>query len=438
MIKYKYFIFYRLYSMNILKQKVLDILKDKIQQTIPREKYLISLEKRISLPLIKVITWPRRVGKSYYLYMVLKYLLEHQKLVESQIFYVNKEWSEFFHLKDGEELELYFQECEIDTSQPFFVGIDEAQEILWFETFINNIQSKYHNAIIYITWSNSKLLSSKYATLLAGRYLEQRIYPLSISEFCSFGKKKLNTETLQEYFAYGALPQIVSIEDQQLKIEYLRWVYNTVFTKDIVEFFHLRKSSLLRKIHGYLFKELGNLFTANNIAKFFQSQKIQMSVDMVLDYLEYSKDAFLFHDIPRYDIKGKKLLEVNSKIYTFDLWIRNAVVGFDWLQEREKYLEHIVLSHLLLYGWEVYIGVLWDKEIDFIAIKWEKKWYIQVCYLLTDERVIEREFWNLLQIQDNHPKIVVSMDPVEYQNYEGIQHRSLLNFLEKLDDQALF
>jgi predicted AAA+ superfamily ATPase len=185
----------------------------------------------------------------------------------------------------------------------------------------------------------------------------------------------------------------------------------------------------------YFFKELGNHFTAQNIAKYFKSQHIKISVDSVLNYLSYAKSAFLFNDIERYNLKRKKVLEVNSKIYPFDVGIRNAVVGFNLMGEIEKFLELIILNHLLVQGYKVKVGNVGEQEIDFIIKRNNEIKYIQVRYMLTTQKVIEREFGNLLEIKDNYEKIVLNLDEVLSKEYQGIKHYNLIIFknLLKID-----
>jgi len=408
-------------------------LKEKISEVIFREKYLSNIEEILEIGLINVIVWPRRVWKSYFLYWVLKYLLENNKLDFSQIFYVNKEWAEFDEIIDYKKLnDLFNLNKKIDKEKTFFVWLDEVQEIEGWEKFVLSIYSQYKNAIIFITWSNSKLLSSKYSTLLSGRYLEKTIYPLSFKEFCQFSEKESDKKTFFEYLEFWGLPKIPFIKDKELRYDYLNWVYNTVFTKDVVEYFKIRNVWLLRKINKYLFKELWNMFTANNISKYFKNQKIKVSVDTVLNYLDYSKSAFLFNEVERYDLKWKKILEINSKIYPFDLGIRNSVVWFDIVWDIEKFLELVVLNHLLLNWYKVTVWVSDDKEIDFIANKGWEKLYIQVTYLFSSKKVIEREFWNLLEIPDNYEKIVLSLDDLPTSDYKWIKHYNILDYLQKV------
>ncbi|MDR0608284.1 MAG: ATP-binding protein [Candidatus Peribacteria bacterium] len=408
----------------------MDELFTKIKEVIPREKYLQNIDKLWESSLINLIVGPRRVGKSYFLYSVIDHLMKQKQLKKSQIFYVNKERNEFDEITTYQDLHQLFQKAKIATDEPFFVGLDEVQEIEGFEKFILNLFSKYHQAKIFITGSNSKLLSSKYATLFSGRYIEKTIYPLTFKEFCQFSQQEATKEMFNEYLEFGGLPQIPFISNKNLRYDYLNGVYNTVFTKDIVEFFKVRNVALLRKVNAYLFKEAGNFFTAQNIAKYFISQNITISVDSVLNYLNYSKSAFLFSDIERYDLKGKKILEVNSKIYPFDMGIRNAVVGFHLIGEIEKFLEIVVLHQLLVNGYEVKVGNTGEKEIDFIAKKGNEITYLQVCYLLSSQKVIEREFGNLLAIPDNYEKIVLSLDDFTSGEYKGVQHINVIEWLK--------
>ncbi|UFX82764.1 ATP-binding protein [Candidatus Absconditicoccus praedator] len=408
---------------------MMEQLFSKIDEVIIRQKYLQNIDKVLDLGLINIIVGPRRVGKSCFLYSVIDYLIKNTKLKKTQIFYVNKEWREFDNVKTYNDLVDLFEKSNINTNEIFFVGLDEIQEVEGFEKFVLDIFSKYKKAKVYVTGSNSKLLSSKYATLLSGRYREQIIYPLTFEEFLQFSKKEANKKTFYEYLEFGGLPKIPLINDTSLRYDYLNGIYNTVFTKDVVEFFGIRNVSLLRKINMYLFKELGNYFTAQNIKKYFKSQDIKVSVDTVLNYLDYSKSAFLFNDIQRYDLKGKKTLEINSKIYAFDLGIRNAIAGFSPVSDIEKLLELVVLNHLLADGYDVKVGNMQDKEIDFIAKKDNEIKYIQVCYLLSSKDVVDREFGNLLAIKDNYEKIVLSLDDFVNSDYKGIKHYNILDWI---------
>jgi predicted AAA+ superfamily ATPase len=192
----------------------------------------------------------------------------------------------------------------------------------------------------------------------------------------------------------------------------------------------VRNVSLLRKINFYIFKELWNHFTALNISKYFKSQQISVSVDSVLNYLNYSKSAFLFNDVERFDLKGKKILEINSKVYAFDLWIRNSIVWFNLFDDIEKFLELVVLNQLLSDWYNVKVWNFWDKEIDFVATKNNEIKYFQVCYLLSNQKVIDREFWNLLEIKDNYEKIVLSLDDFPNSNYKWVKWINILEWLK--------
>jgi len=363
-------------------------------------------------------------------------LLTRYKFSKTQIFYVNKELLDFDFIKTYQDLYRYFQEFEKNLKTDiFFIWIDEIQEIIWWEKFILHIFTKYPRAIIYITGSNSKLLSDDIATNLRWRYTVKQIYPLSYKEYLDFTKKHNTKQNFFEYLKFGWLPAIVLMkEDEEIKFDYLRWIYNTIFIKDIVEYFKIRNIWLLQLIHQYLFKEVWHFINGKNILNFLKNQGVKISLETVLNYLYYSGKSFLFHFVPRYDIRWKRILEINQKVYLNDLGLRNAIVGFKPEVEINQFLENIVYNYLRILWYKVYVWIWYDKEIDFVAEKnWEKV-YIQVAYLLDNEEAIEREFWNLLKIKDNWPKYVVSMDELFFtQKYEGIVWMNLIDFLMKKD-----
>ncbi len=408
-----------------------DKLKLHLSRVKSRPLYFRDFEDFCFSPFIKVVVWWRRVWKSFFLYETIKRLLESKIFKENEIFYINKEWIEFDEIKDYISLNNFFEKRkkENNVGNKFFVGIDEVQEIENWQKFVLSVWSSYPDAIIYITGSNSKLLSKDIWTNLRGRYISKKIYPLTLKEFLDFRKQTLTDQVFFEYVKFGWLPAISLIEDENIKIEYLRWVYNTIFVKDLLEYANIRNTFLLKSIHKYLFKEIWHLINASNIVNFLKKENIKTSVETVLNYMELSFDAFLFDEVLRYDIRGKKIFEITKKVYTFDLWVRNAIVWVDLQKDINGILENLVYNHLKVNGYDVKVWILYDKEIDFVA---ERNWvvkYIQVCYLLSDEKVIEREFGNLLKIKDNFEKVVVSMDNLFVDDYKGIKHMNIKDFL---------
>lgn len=411
---------------------MIEKLKENIKKTILRDKFLSDFDSFCFAPFIKIIVWARRVWKSFYLFSIIKNILENEILKENEIFYINKEWLEYDEIKDYKDLNKYFLEWKEKSKvwNKFFLWIDEIQEILDWQKFILDIWSSYPESFIFITWSNSKLLSKDIGTNLRWRYISKKIYPLSLKEFWLFKNKEIDEKLFQEYINYWWLPAICLINDTNIKLEYLKWVYNTIFVKDLLEYENIRNSSLLKNIHKFLFKEFWNLINSKNISDFLKNQNIKSSVETILNYMEFSFNSYLFDQVNRYDIRWKKLFEITKKIYSFDLWIRNSIV---WLSIKDDIwwiYENIVYNHLVSNWYNVNIWILWEKEIDFIAEKnWEKK-YFQVCYLLTDEKVMNREFWNLLNIKDWWEKIVISSDRLFVNNYEWIKHYHILDWLK--------
>lgn len=391
-----------------------------------------ELTKDIFSNFVKIITWQRRVWKSYFLLYVIWLLLTKYNFSKNQIFYINKEWLDFDFIKTYQDLYNEFKKFEENlTNDVFFVWVDEIQEISWWEKFILHIFSKYPKAIIYITGSNSKFLSDDIATNLRWRYIVKEILPITYKEYLDFAQKQHSKENFFEYLKFGGLPAIALMKDEEeIKMDYLKWIYNTIFVKDIVEYFNIRNVGLLKLVHQYLFKEISHFITWKNIANYLKNQGVKVSLETVLNYLYYSEKSFLFHFVPRYDLRWKKVLEINQKIYVNDLWIRNSIVWFKPEVEINQFLENVVYNYLKFLGYDVYVWVLYDKEIDFVAEKNGEKMYIQVAYLLNSEETIKREFENLLKIKDARPKYVLSLDEFSHtQKYEWIIWKNLIDWM---------
>ena len=285
------------------------------------------------------------------------------------------------------------------------------------------------NNDIYITGSNAKMLSGELATYLSGRYIEFSVYSLSYLEFLAFHKLENNNESLYLYSRYGGLPYLINLplKDETVN-EYLKSVYSTIVFRDVVSRYNLRNSSFLEKLVQFLSENIGNLFSAKNISDYLKSQHSTISVNQIQNYTEYLNNAFLIHRVGRYDLIGKRLFEIGEKYYFENMGLRNIVIGYR-ITDRAKILENLVYSHLLYRGYDIKIGYYGDKEIDFIGEKDNEKVYIQVALRIDSEMTAEREFGNLLKIQDNYPKIVVTEDAFIGNSYEGIKHYSICDFL---------
>ncbi len=393
---------------------------------ISREKYLNRIKPFINKELIKVIVGQRRTGKSYFLFEIMDFL-KNNGIKDVNILYINKESHDFDRIKNYEDLikyvELFFKQ--IKSTKYLF--IDEIQEIEQFERAIRSLAKKGFD--IYCTGSNSNMLSSDLATLLTGRYIEVEIFSLSYTEFLDFHKLTDSKETFLKYIKYGGLPYLRNLElENTIVYDYLQSVYNTILLKDIVKKFNIRNVDFLNRLIDYIAENLANLFSAKNIVDFLKIQNVKLSPNTILNYLSYFVSTFLIFDVKRLNLRGKKIFEVNEKYYFNDLGIKHSLRRFEQT-DIGRVMENLVFMHLKRNRYDVNVGVLSDKEIDFVAEKQSEKVYVQVAYLITDDKVKEREFGNLLKIKDNYRKIVVSMDEYAGGNYLGIEQMHIRNFL---------
>ncbi|MDA9129360.1 ATP-binding protein [Candidatus Gracilibacteria bacterium] len=409
-------------------------LKENLKLVRERNKYFQDFEEFLFAPFIKIIVGARRVGKSFYLFQVIQRLLNENTFQEKDIFYINKEWLDFDKIGDYRDLEDYFQEwrSENKIGTKFFIGIDEIQEIRDWQKWVLSTWSSFPKSIICITGSNSHLLSRDLGTKLRGRYISKKIFPLSLREFSNFHKRDISQDVFMQYIQDGGLPAVAFIGDTNIKNEYLKGVYNTIFVKDLIEYESIRNPQLLKNIHKFLFKEFGNLINSKNISLFLKKESQKASVETILNYMNFSFHSYLFDEVLRYDIRGKKIFEVTKKIYPFDMGIRNAIVGIDLKTDIGGIYETIIYQHLISNGYTVTVGVLGEREIDFIAQKNEETQYIQVCYILSSEKVIDREFGNLLSLKTGGKKIVISGDTFPTTSYEGIEHKNIISWLGEM------
>jgi predicted AAA+ superfamily ATPase len=393
-----------------------------------RKLYLDKIIKFIDKPVIKIIVGMRRVGKSYFLKLIMEELLQ-KGVTDEQIIYVNFDSLEFDHLKNHKVLNHYLLE-KSDKLKKTYLFIDEIQEVNGWEKCIESLFAS-EKFDIYVSGSNAQMLSSELATKLSGRYIEFPIYTLSFSEYMQFMSKDSSQAKSEftSYLIYGGFPALSHFDlDREVVYQYISSVYNTILLKDVVKRNNIRNISLLENITKYVFDNIGNIFSAKKLADYLKSQRISLSVETVMNYLSYICSTYALHKVQRYDIKGKRFLEVHEKYYLGDIALRNALLGY-----RESdiagILENVVYLELLRRGYRVSIGKLGDTEIDFIATRSAEKIYIQVSYLLASEETIKREFSPLLKIADNYPKYVLSMDEIFGGDYQGIKRLNIIDFL---------
>jgi len=399
---------------------------------IKRELYLEQLRPFIDKPLIKVLTGIRRSGKSAIL-MMLQEELTQRGISDENIVYINFESMEYSDIDNAKSL-YSFVKSKIANKLKYYILLDEIQEVKSWEKAINSFLVDF-NADIYITGSNSKLLSSELATYITGRYIEINVTPLSFQENLEFKKILTGTDSTDihkefiRFMRLGGFP-IIHTADYSHEDAYkiIKDIYASAILRDIVQRNHIRNIELLEKIVKYVFENIGNMFSAKKVADYFKNQQRKVDIETVYNYLDALEAAFIIYRVPRYDLRGKEVLQTNEKYFIGDQGLKYAVMGY---KDRDisGILENIVFLELKRKGYQVYVGKFDDKEIDFVAVKKEQKVYVQVAYKLVEESTVEREFGVLLGIRDHYPKYVVTMEDFWQDNIEGIKHKNLAEFL---------
>jgi len=389
-----------------------------------RDKYIYQIKPFIRKNLIKVLTGQRRVGKSYLVFQIIKDIIEQDK--DANIIYINKEDLQFDFIQNANDLNDYIL-SKVKTDLHNYIFIDEIQDITDFEKALRSLLLNQNNDI-YITGSNAKLLSGELATYLSGRYIEFTIYSLSYSEFLLFHKLKNSDENMEHYFRYGGLPYLINLTLNDQAFEYLNSIYTTILFRDVVSRYNLRNSNFLEKLVLFLADNIGSLFSAKKISDFLKSQQTNIAPNQIQTYTRYLVNAYIIHEVDRYDIIGKRIFETGNKFYFENTGIRNAIIGYR-PQDLGKLLENVVYNHLLYLGYKIKVGTIHTKEIDFIGERKGEFIYIQVALKLEDEATIKREFENLLQIDNNYPKYVITNSQFNGNTYQGIQHVYIRDFL---------
>ncbi|MEA1896226.1 MAG: ATP-binding protein [Bacteroidota bacterium] len=392
-----------------------------------REKYLKKVKPYIGKNIIKVITGQRRVGKT----IILKQIVDmvRQEDINAQTIYINKEQNDFKQIKTGEDLFQYLK-LQLSDSNKNYVFVDEIQEIDEFEIALR--QLLVEGIDLYCTGSNAKMLSGDLATHLSGRYIEFHINSLSYTEFLQIHTLQNNNDTLNKYIRYGGLPYLIHLPlDDEIVYGYLKSIYNTIILKDIVSRYSIRDIDFLERLVEYLSDNLGSYVSSKKISDFLKAQRISLSVNTVMNYLKYLTNSFFINKVQRLDIIGKKRFEINEKYFFSDLGLKHSIIPFTGSHIGNVF-ENLVYNQLIYEDYKVYIGKHQTREIDFVAQKGNETKYIQVAYQLPDEKVREREFGNLLKIEDNYEKIVISADEFA-EGYKGIKHIHIRQFLANED-----
>lgn len=383
-------------------------------------------------PFIKVIAGIRRCGKSVVLQLIAEEL-ERQGITQEHIVYMNFESFEWMDIADAKALYLHIKDKVAKTDGKVYILLDEIQEVKDWEKAVNSFMVDW-DVDVYVTGSNSRLLSSELSTYLAGRYISFHIMPLSFNEYLLFhgiasgNREKLHDE-FQKYLRMGGFPAIHTGDYNYEAIYRLVYdIYSSVILRDTVQRHGIRNVELLERVVRFVFDNIGNRLNAKNIADYFKSQQRRVDINTVYNYLDALQGAFIIQRVPRYDIKGKELLQTNEKYFVSDLSLVYAVMGY---KDRmiAGALENIVYWEMKRRGYDTFIGKQDNREVDFVGIRRDEKIYVQVTYRMESEATVEREFAPLLAIGDHYPKFVVSMDEVWQDNIEGVRHRHIADFL---------
>ena len=397
---------------------------------IERPLYLDKIMPFVDTPFVKILTGVRRCGKSTILKMIIKKLKEEKHVDDKQILNYRFDSMEY---EDMTTKELYLElKSRIIQSKKTYLFLDEIQEIEGWEKVVNTLASDF-DVDIYITGSNSRMMSSEISTYLTGRYITFYIYTLSFEEYLTFKKSYTTLKDLKQEFSQyvqlGGFPA-THLQDYSQDEVYtiVKDIYNSTIFSDIVRRNQVKKIDQLERVVKYTFNNVGNTFSAKSISNYFKSEQRKIDNETVYSYLEKLQKAYILHKCSRYDLQGKDILKTQEKFYLADVSLRYSVLGYT-VDSVASSLENIVYLELKRRGYDVYIGKIKDKEIDFVATKQNEKIYVQVTQEIKSEKTQKREYEQLLEIRDNYPKYVVMADDFAGGNYEGIKTMNIVDFL---------
>ena len=397
---------------------------------IDRPLYLDKIMPFVDTPFVKILTGVRRCGKSTILKMIIKKLREEKHVDDEQILSYRFDSMEY---EDMTTKELYLElKSKIIQSKKTYLFLDEIQEIEGWEKVVNTLASDF-DVDIYITGSNSRMMSSEISTYLTGRYITFHIYTLSFEEYLMFKKSYTTLKDLKQEFSQyvrlGGFPA-THLQDYSQDEVYtiVKDIYNSTIFSDIVRRNQVKKIDQLERVAKYTFNNIGNTFSAKSISNYFKSEQRKIDNETVYSYLEKLQKAYILHKCSRYDLQGKDILKTQEKFYLADVSLRYSVLGYT-VDSVAASLENIVYLELKRRGYDVYIGKIKDKEIDFVATKQNEKIYVQVTQEIKSEKTQKREYEQLLEIRDNYPKYVVMADNFAGGNYEGIKTMNIVDFL---------
>lgn len=401
---------------------------------IDRPLYLNKIMPYVDTPFVKILTGVRRCGKSTILKMIMKKLKEERNVVDEQILNYRFDSMEY---EDMTTKELYLElKSKILQDKKTYLFLDEIQEIEGWEKVVNTLASDF-DVDIYITGSNSRMMSSEISTYLTGRYITFHIYTLSFEEYLTFKKSYTTLKDLKQEFSnyvrLGGFPA-THLQDYSQDEVYtiVKDIYNSTIFSDIVRRNQIKKIDQLERVVKYTFNNIGNTFSAKSISNYLKAEQRKIDNETVYNYLEKLQKAYILHKCSRYDLQGKAILKTQEKFYLADISLKYSVLGYS-VDSIASSLENIVYLELKRRGYDVYIGKMNDKEIDFVATKQNNKIYVQVTQEIKSEKTQKREYDQLLEIRDNYPKYVVMANDFAGGNYEGIKTMNIIDFLLSKD-----
>lgn len=394
---------------------------DNVLQENPKEgekKIANAMENR----LVKVLVGQRRSGKSFIMRQLMNYLITEKQVEPRQLLYVNFEFAPFGFVRNADDLLSLYQlyRKEKLSAGKIYLFLDEIQNIAEWEKAVNSLSQDYtEDCEIVITGSNSKMLSSQLSALLSGRYIEFKVFPFNIEEYALISERNVNKDTYMEFLKSGGFPELFHLNNFETKRNYISSIKDTVLLRDIVQRNNIKDARLLEDIFGYLVNNASNLISVNNVVNFFKSKGRKTNYETVSNYILYLEEANLLHRAERYNIKGKDIISGTCKYYANDLAFHNYLYngyGIGYLLENRIYLD------LKIAGYDVYVGVIKDREVDFVATKADRIIYLQVSYLLIDDSTTEREYAPFDSLTDHYEKFVVTLDEITLPSKNGVKH----------------
>ena len=423
-----------IYCSNII---LIHVISFKVEQMIKREMYLDQIRQIIGTDFIKVIIGLRRCGKTSLLKSIMEEL-QNQGINKKNIIYISFELVEYKNIFTSEQLDETVLNLTKNLDGKVYLLFDEIQQVESWEKSINSYRASF-DCDIYITGSNSKLLSNELATLLAGRYIKINLYPFSFKEVLQYRQEidnvKLDNESVKEqfnqYLLFGGMPGLLPIRDDDTKVNALQDIYDSIIVHDILSRYTINEIDLFKRFSHYLMNSTGQTFSKTSITNYLKSENKRTTRNTISNFTDYLKDSLFCKRVRRQDILGKKILKTEEKYYLTDQGFHHALVdnNNNWLG---RILENVVFNELVRRGYSVKIGKIRNKEIDFVCEKHDNKIYVQVAYLLSSPETIEREFSPLIDVPDKYDAYVLSMDEFDM-SQNGIKHKNIIDFL--LDDE---